>query len=318
MASCEASTLAVSRGLDFLGDVVGPDGAWPCPRYGDTALTGQPDPEYPPFAAGVAALALNACDDPRARALHARTAAYLTGTARYPGVWRYWPTIPPDMDDTAICSLVAIAHPWVLLGRNVALILANRDGEGRFLTWMLPKKFAHEIGNEVDAVVNANMVAYLGDCPETQAAQRWVGTVVMQGREAESTPNYCDEMDLYFAIARAASLAGPSFSLLRPFIADRIRERLAEGSGRGGVMHVAQALSALDMLGLRERAAESGPALDRLLDSQLPNGAWPKCLAWQNPNPPYGGFGSEALTTAFCIEALARWNAPGPDPSGCG
>ena len=310
----EAARSAIGRGLGFLETAVEPDGAWPSRLYENHDLTGPWNEERAPFAPAFGLVALAVCDDPRAEALRSRTRAFLFHHMEYPGVWRYWPNLPPDLDDTALCSLAAGPHPWLVFGRNVGPILSNRDREGRFLTWMLPHDGPDAAGNDVsswndvDSVVNANTIAWLGNNPETEGAQRWIETLIEEHREEGSAPWYPCPMDIYVAVARASCIAKPVFARLRPALASRIIERRKTGGGFGDVLRTAQALSALDMLGGWEREESVRPSVERLIESQRPDGSWPECLAWLAG--PLGGIASEALTTACCIEALERFLRP--------
>ena len=234
---------AVALGLRFLQDAVDTDGAWPARRYANRELAGPGSAESPPFVAGLGLLALRECDDPVAARLRLRTRTFLHACMDYPGVWRYWPRLPPDVDDTAICSLAAGPHLWLLLARNVELLLACRDRAGRFRTWMAGPEQVSAALNPVDSVVNANVVAYLGDRPETRAAQRWLATLVADGSERDLALRYYpDPIDLYVALARARSLAPPVFARLRPALTARILScRQPEGRVRGRHAHGAGA-----------------------------------------------------------------------------
>ncbi len=320
----QAARAAVERGLDFLESVVAPDG-WPCWRYDSTRLVGARHREYPPFAAGLGLLALDVCHHPRARALVARTRDFLRSCMQYPGIWSYLPDLPPAVDDTAICALAVGPHPWLrmgrLWGRNLDVILSHRDGDGRFVAWMPGEDWPPGLDNEVDAVVNANVLAYMGDHAETQAAQRWIETVVAERREAEASPYYIEPVDLHFALARASRFRDGILGELRPTLASRILERLGADGGFGDPMRTAQALSAVDMLAFDLDEAVLAAVLERLIEAQRRDGSWRPCLAWKEPpgwadwvaanedplhaRPPRG-FASEAMTTAFCIEAMER------------
>lgn len=222
-------------------------------------------------------------------------------------MWRYWPRLPPDLDDAAICSLAARPHLWLLLARNVELLLACRDRTGRFRTWMAGPEHVNSVLNPADSVVNANVVAYLGDRPETRAAQCWLETLVADGSEQDLALRfYPCPIDLYVALARARSLAPPVFARLRPALTARILSCRQPEGGFGDVMRTAQALTALHRLGAADRVEVVRPALDRLRAAQRSDGGWPECLAWLGQPGTALGFGSEALTTACCIEALVR------------
>ena len=320
----QAARAAVERGLDFLEDVVTSNGGWPCWRYDDTGLVGGRHLEHPPFAAALGLLALDACHHPGVRALVARTRDFIRSRMQYPGIWSY-PGLPPSVDDTAVCALAAGPHPWLrmgrLPGRNIDVILSHRDDDGRFPLWMPGEDWPPGLDNEVDAVVNANVLAYVGDRTETRAARRWIETVVADRREASASPYYIEPLDLHFALARASCLRDGIFSELRPTLASRLLERLAAGSGFGDPMRTAQALSALDMLAIEPDEAVPAAVVERLIGAQRRDGSWRPCLAWKEPpgwadwvaanegprhvRPPRG-FASEAMTTAFCIEAMQR------------
>lgn len=320
----QAARAAVERGLDFLESVVGPNGGWPCWRYDNTGFVGGRHREYPPFAAALGSLALDACHHSGARALVARTREFIRSRMQYPGIWSY-PSLPPSVDDTAICALAAGPHPWLrmgsLWGRNLDVLLAHRDGDGRFVLWMPDDDWPRGLDNEVDAVVNANVLAYMGDHAGTQAARRWIETVVAERREADASPYYIEPVDLHFALARASRFRDGILGELRPTLARRILERLDADGGSGDPMRTAQALSALDMLAFDLDEAVLAAVVGRLIEAQRGDGSWRPCLAWKEPpgwadwvaanegplhvQPPRG-FASEAMTTAFCIEAMER------------
>lgn len=302
----EATVAATVQGLEFLKRTVEADGAWPSRMYENWELTGSGSVEFPPFVGGLGMLALEGCVHPAAEELRARTHAFLHARMEYPGVWRYWPHLVPDLDSTTICSLVAMPHLWLLLGRNVEAIVSCRDGEGRFLTWM-----SHDgpdaTPNLVDSVVNANVIAYLGDRVETRSAQRWLEALVEEERVTDVLrPSYPSVMDLYVALARASCLAPPVFAGLRPTLASRILACQDAGGGFGDILRTAQAVTALDGLGEGGREAVMRPALEHLLATQRPDGGWPECFAWRGIPGTSLGFGSEALTTACCLEAMGR------------
>ncbi len=296
---------AIARGLRFLEHAVDANGGWPVRRCANRELDGPGSCEYPPFVAGLGLLALHGCDDPAAERLRRRTRAFLHACIRYPGVWGYWPRLPPDLDDTAICSLAAGPHLWLLLGRNVALLVSFRDHAGRFRTWMAGPERVSAALNPVDSVVNANVVAYLGDRPETRAAQQWLETLVADSGEQDLSLRYYPfPIDLYVALARARSLAPPVFARLRAALAARVLSCRQPDGGFGDIMRTAQALTALHRLRADTRMEVVRTAVGRLLAAQRADGGWPECLAWLGQPGTNLGFGSEAFTTACCVEAL--------------
>ncbi len=290
------------RGLEFLEGTVRSDGAWPSTLI---KVEGKTKEEHSPCTAALGLLSLESCDLPQVESLRSRTRDYVARIAIYPGVWRYWDHLPPDLDDTVLCSLVSDRHIWIFLGMNVECILSFRDQEGRFRTWMVEADKDLDNLNSVDSVVNANVVAYLGDHAETRSAQRWLERLVMDGREADTLVFYPECMDLYVAMARASRLAAPAFQRLCPTLAERISAGLDVRRKSIDVMRLAQGVTALDVLGEAKGAGILEGAADRIVQEQDAGGGWPGCKAWRSGPKRLIEWRSEALTTASCIGAIS-------------
>ena len=307
----EAARESIRRGLDFLESTIDDNGAWHCIRFNVADPNIPRHFERPPFVSALCALALESCREARAKAMLARTRAYLASTIEYPGLWRYYRHLPQDLDSTSLCSLVIPTHPWILLGRNVPRILANCDREGRFMTWVLAEgepDVASKFRIEADPVVNANVIACLGDHPETKGAQRWLEALIAEGNLDGSSKWYPDTITVYYATTRAMIRARPALDRLRPILADRILGLRDEDGRFGNLLQTAQAVSALFNIGSLGRIDAKRQA-ERFMDSQRKDGSWPELLAFGDQSLKWGmigqiGHGSEAVTSAFCIEAL--------------
>ena len=312
-ALVEAGRESIRRCLDFLESTIDENGAWRCIRFN----VGDPDIprhfEKPPFVSAFCVLALECCEDARAKAICDATKAYLVNTIEYPGFWRYYRHLPQDLDSTSLCSLVIGTHPWILLGRNVPRILANRDEEGRFMTWVLTEDDPDVVSRfrlEADPVVNANVIAYLGDHPETKDAQRWLEALITEGNLEGASKWYPDEIAICYAVARAVVRVQPALDRLQPILAERILG-LQDGNGDfGNILQTAQAASALYNVGCLERI-DAKRLVERFTSSQHEDGSWPEVLAFGDQTLKWGtvgqiGHGSESVTSAFCIEAIER------------
>ena len=310
-ALAAAGRESIRRGLAFLESAIDENGAWHCIRFN----TANPDIprhfERPPFVSAFCALALARCGDARARALYNAAKAYIGDTIEYPGLWRYYRHLPQDLDSTTLCSLVIEDHPWILLERNVPGILENRDEHGRFMTWVLAGDEPDVVSRfrlEADPVVNANVIAYLGDRPETRDAQRWLETLITEGRVEDSSKWYPDEVAIYYAAARAVVRTRPALNKLRPILAERILGLRDDKGEFVNILQAAQAVSALYNIGSLERI-DGKRQLERFANSQRDDGSWQELLAFGDQSLKWGtvgqiGHGSEAVTSAFCIEAL--------------
>lgn len=312
-ALVKAGRESIRRGLDFLESTVDENGAWSCIRFNIADPDIPRHFERPPFISALCVLALECSEEPQAKALCAATGDYLVDTIEFPGLWRYYRHLPPDLDSTALCSIVIAAHPWIFLERNLPPILANRDEAGRFMTWVLAEDEPDVVSRfriEADPVVNANVIAYLGDRPETADAQSWLETLVAEDGVDGSSKWYPDAVAIYYAIARAMVRAPTALERLRPILADRILELHAGQEGFGNILQTALAVSALYNAGSLERI-DATRETDRIVSSQREDGSWPELLAFGDQELKWGtvgqiGHGAEAVTSAFCIEALER------------
>ena len=312
-ALAKACRESIRLGLEFLESTIDKNGAWHCIRFNIADSEIPRHFERPPFVSAYCVLALESSSEPRARAICDATRAYLVDTLEYPGLWRYYRHLPQDLDSTTLCSLVIGSHPWILLGRNVPHILANRDEEGRFMTWMLADDEPNVVSTfriEADPVVNANVIAYIGDHPGTRGAQQWLQTLIAGGSLEGSSKWYPDTVSIYYAVTRAMIRAQPALAELRPTIIDRVLGLRDENGEFGNILLTAQAVSSLYNLG-GLASIDAGAQVERFVNSQRDDGSWPELLAFGDQTLKWGvvgqiGHGSEAVTSAFCIEALER------------
>ena len=312
-ALARAGRDSIRRALEFLETTIDENGAWHCIRFNMTDPDIPRHFERPAFVSALCVLALERCGDARAKAMCTATKAYLTDTIEYPGLWRYYRHLPQDLDSTTLCSLVIGTHPWIFLGRNVPTIVANRDENGLFRTWVLAAGEPDVVAPfriEADPVVNANVIAYLGDCPETRDAQRWLEELVAEDRLDGSSKWYPDTAAICYAIARAMMRAAPALERSRPILAERILNLREEDGGFGNILKSAQAVSALYNVG-RLEGLDAKRLVEEFTSTQREDGSWPELLAFGDQYLKWGavgqiGHGSEAITSAFCIEALER------------
>ena len=312
-AVVKAGRESIRRGLAFIESTIDERGAWHCIRFNIADPDVPRHFERPPFVSALCALALESSIEARARAICTSTQAYLVDTMEYPGFWRYYRHLPQDLDSTTLCSLVIRTHPWILLERNAPKILANRDEKGCFMTWVLAEDEPDVVASfriEADPVVNANVIACLGDRPETRDAQRWLESAITEERLDGSSKWYPDKITIYYATTRAMVRAQPALGRLRPILADRILGLRDPQGEFGNILQTAQAMAALYNVGSLERI-DAKREVERFLGSQREDGSWPELLAFGDQSLKWGavgqiGHGSEAVTSAFCVEALER------------
>ena len=303
---------SIVRGLQFLQSTVDENDAWHCVRFnvGDPSVPRHF--ERPPFISAFCVLALQRSKEPLAQALCAQTKTYIVKTMEYPGFWRYYRHLPLDLDSSSLCSMVINSHPWIGLGRNLPRMLANRDNNGLFLTWVLSEEEPSVVAPfriEADPVVNANVIAYVGDVPATKKAQQWLKEMIEKGTNLEDASKwYPDPASIYYAIARTTLRVQLGSEEFPSLLAERILSLRDEASEFKNVLQAAQAVVALhnigqlNQLGVKQQIAN-------FIDSQQEDGSWPELLAFGDQSLRFGvvgqiGHGSESVTSAFCVEAL--------------
>jgi hypothetical protein len=235
------------------------------------------------------------------------------------GLWKHWPRshphhreLPPDLDDTS-CASAALMQAGRTFPDNRELLLANRNAQGLFYTWKLTAaQFRHPLALwlffrrtsakpfDVDAVVNANALHYLGAIPEVI---EYLLRVLREHRESVCDKWHDNPFVVWYFFSRALHPVAPEAGEI-------IEKKLAAATPANALE---RALAACSLL-YWNRAAD----VDALLELQLESGAWPAAplyhggrtrrrdgsFAEVHPDTPR--WGSEELTTAFCIEALAR------------
>ncbi|HWT04220.1 MAG TPA: hypothetical protein VN224_00555 [Xanthomonadales bacterium] len=291
-----------------------------------------------PFHTTFVLYALSHVDRGLAQDIVSKAVSFLRSEMEFGGVWRYWSTqqykhdrLGPDLDDTA-CVSYALKTAGGFKPRNDWAFLSSRDSVGRFRTWIstTPRnrlnpwfRFARFVGSyqarrrmrhiptpenedprwivlyiepdDVDPVVNANVLLYLGERPETLPALDFVIRTVLE--DSYASLYYEDPLVFYYAVARAYRNSCPRLAGVGEHIVARIAER-ARRPEELNPMQAAMALSAL--LTYAPASPLTTGLLDVIMGAQRDDGGWDPeffyCRLW----------GGAEITTAFCLEVLAR------------
>lgn len=234
-----------------------------------------------------------------------------------PGLWRYWTQrqgkdgetgqIALDLDDSCCASLVlGQLRPEVSISGNIGAILGNRNEQGLFFTWIKDPESA----NDVDSVVNANVLCYLGERPETRRVIDYLNEIIRLNKEADSYFYYLDNLALYYMMSRAFFRGVSHLEASRHKISGRALERLEETRTRKDPLLASLALCTLLNYSYQPDHIPNG-VLNSLLCAQQSDGGWPLIAFYAGPEfpaPHRVWFASRALTTGFCLEALARYS----------
>jgi hypothetical protein len=311
MTDASSIRRAIEKGVAFLESAQLPSGEIPIEISPTSEMTGDCAREPVVFPAALAARVLSIT--PSAERVRSRALDFLEREMEPGGLWRHPSSEKPlhygtplDLDDTSIASaaLAAAGRPFA---DNRAVLLAHRERNGLFRTWIV-RWWRHPVltyrffrytakVHDVDAVINANVVIYLGACEETRAAIEHMLAVLRAHAEMRSTIWYGSPFIVWYFFSHALREIAPEAGEM---IVPRI-----EAASAVNALDLALATSALLVW---NRVPDVGP----LIDAQLPSGAWPRAGFYHMghrrldsvPKPPW--WGSEALTTVFAVEALTR------------
>jgi hypothetical protein len=329
----------IGRGLEFLRRSQLPSGEFKVYMSPDLDLERDCHFDSSPFPTALIAYALGFADAAAAGDILDKALGFLLSEMEGPGLWRYWTkrhqshtTIPPDLDDTACASFVLRRH-GVPFPPNLKLVLANRTRDGLFYTWVtarwpmppLPSywrvvlsqwlrplklyyffKVLEPTRHDVDGVVNANVLFYVGEAAETRPVIAYLIDVLRRGREDKCDGWYANRFMFYYAVSRNFHTGVEAFGEVRDESVERIVAAAGtDGSIGGGVLNTA--LAACALLYWRSSPPELERAVRFLLDEQRDDGSWPRAsLYYSGPKKLYG-WGSEELVTGFCLETLLHY-----------
>ncbi len=333
---------AVGRALDFLTAEQLTSGQFrtDCTSADKSgSLAGHPTvhPESSLFCSSRIAHSLTHCDDPRARSMIERVIAFLRREEERGGLWRYWckdspfhHTIPPDIDDTA-CISSLLSRFGGYAPNNQGLLIANRNSRGLFHTWMIPRpKFSANARwwwtvlsdmnysrlvtfwrdgakrGDIDTVINANVLLYLGERPETEAVIRWLLETANAGLEEDTDKSYRSRAAFYYAVSQCYRSGMVRFDEAKPAM-QRAFSTIAHPNGKIGENVLQTALAACAVLNFELPLHAYHASFDYLLATQASDGGWEAFPFYYDGLPqPTMTWGSRAVTTGFCVEALVR------------
>ena len=260
------------------------------------------------------------------------------------GRWRFWNRdarrdgrdlhdfSPADLDDMA-CASAILRECGIPFPDNKHLFLANRRSDGLFYTWFVPRfssilhprvwtsllreatwqrllviwKVSEASYDDVDGVVNANVLRYLGGGASSAPVIAWLQDVILQGRESECDKWYRDPYTFYYAVAQCIRAGVDGF----PSIGPQVKARLLSMSREDGCighnpMHTALSLCVISSLS-PDAIPDAQHGIEYLLSTQSSDGGWDSAPHFYGGPQKSVSWGSRELTTGFCLEALSRY-----------
>jgi hypothetical protein len=158
----------------------------------------------------------------------------------------------------------------------------------------------------VDAVVNANILYYLGKRKETDAIIHHLIHVIKENKEDDCDKWYRSTLIVYYFISRNIPAGISELKEIQPELIKRILSKsLKNGSFGDSELETAVAISSLIFLKYHGPEVEYG--INHLIKTQSERGNWKRWGVYFSGKKKLQCWGSEELTTAFCLEALGLY-----------
>lgn len=333
---------SISKGLDYLYHHQYPNGEFCVYISGDDAMQKWSYPDSNIFASAlIGSCLLYLKDFPKAEEILNKMAVFLRYQMGRGGTWNHYTNqhslrslCPQDVDDTACVSFFLekrnITFPKA---HNSSLLLANRKGDGTFYTWftlrpqlnlnktywrLALKECLHPLKSfffwrrmecgrfDVDVVVNANVLYYLGDTEGTQPVIKLLLDTIADHKENSCDKWYRNSFSVYYFISRNYYAGISKLEPVKKPITERILSKV-NNDGSIGESIADTAFAVCSLLNLNFKGNELAKAVHFILRSQKETGEWARRRIYYGGPKKITGFGSEELTTAFCLEALERY-----------
>jgi len=333
---------AIAQAIDFLHDAQLPSGAFQIFCSPHPLLEEKCKQDYSTFQAAQISYCLNFTKSERAEEIVRKAIRFLVSAMQDGCVWRYTCSpnpdyLPPDVDDTACISFLLRRH-GVSFPDNTGVILGNRDSRGLFYTWILPRltwtthmsywrvalrqflklrqlywfyTVTECKPNDLDLVVNANVLHYLGERPETDPIIRCLIQIIEEQAEETCDKYYASRFNFYYFLSRNYAAGIRAFEAVGDTIVARIKSHAhPDGVIGSHILDTALAACALmDWQDWKDHSTILDDAIQAILRARGTNGGWQKFPFYYSGPAKKLAWGSDEVTTGFCLEALSRYRS---------
>lgn len=271
--------------------------------------------------------------------------AYIQGQRSKTGLWNHFENhttifkvCPHDIDSTSYAKAILrqAGHPSI---KADLLLKKHINHQGLFYTfftarfkrnssvnywWVCMRELLHPIKSyffwsklecdrtDIDAVVNANVLYNIGPCKESYAPLHWIIDCIKNQQENTMDKWYKNPVVIYYFVTRIIKQGFPEIREVQSQIISAIMAlQQHDGSIQHKVLETALAINI--MLDFDEPLKRIQPLVNFLLQSQTPDGNWPRRVVYWGGPKQITGWGSESLTTAFALEALTRFSNRFPE-----
>jgi hypothetical protein len=252
-----------------------------------------------------------------------RALTFLIEEIEEPGVWSFYTkknrklkyhngkfikdkiNISPDLDDTA-CVSYALKINKVLFKNNQLIFLNQRNQEGIFYTWLVENninKSQPNLYNDVCCGVNANILLYLGQNKFTNDVCSFLNKILKNEKEMSYSIYFPNRFVIYYLVSRAYFNGVYALKESKDIIINKILSR--QEYDYEPQDNLSKAFAICTLLNFDYFSQKINVWMQCIIDTQKLNGSWEKASFFKDFRNYYG---SEELSTAICLEAIARFS----------
>jgi len=330
---------AIERGLQYLAEEQLATGEFKSYRSTDPLMKEDCVFDSSPFPTALIVFSLSFSNSIVARKMTVLATKFLLSEMEKHGIWRYWSaahpyhkSIPPDLDDIACVSAV-FKQNNISFPDNRKIILANRNSDGLFYTWIVPRiklpgsltylkvvfkealkparlyffwKHNESEPNDIDAVVNSNVLFYLGNRQETKPVIDYLINIIRNNKEEGCDKWHLSPLNLQYFLSKNYLAGIFEFEMIREVSIDKLLTgTYLVSKDKSNILEIA--LCACALMNWNCPADKIYPFIEKILNQQEHAGSWPIFPFYYGGPKKYYGWGSPEMTTAFCLEASMRY-----------
>lgn len=332
---------AIDRGLSYLVSHQFPNGEF-CTYYSpDDPMKEWCVPDSTVFPTSIIANTLLVLQERQeVKTIYSKTIPFLIYQRMRYGTWQHFtkwhklfPVSPPDIDNT-IFAYSFLKSQSTDSPDPSQLILANHNRNGVLYTWfafrmekngnsqywrLILRELKRPIKtlafwqindcrrNDVDLGVNLNVLSFLGKRKATEPIIEFISKQIIHKDVIKTDGWYRSPIILYYLFSRNAKHKIEAFINIYPLIIENILDHYKPAKGFNDTI-LETALAITSLINLSYRGVEIDEGISFLLKSQAENGEWARSIFFYSGPKQVVGWGSEELTTGFCLEALALYD----------
>lgn len=255
------------------------------------------------------------------------------------GAWQHFTpehelyTIEPFDIDSTSCSSLLLERLKVKYPDNKSFFYLNRNDKGLFYTWFILRKLLDKNlvswhsdlkalrqpvksymfwkyfecdRNDIDAVVNANVLFYLGENEQTRPIINLLIETIDKKNEDDCDKWYRNVQTVYYFFSKNYFCGIKSLEAIREKIKNRILMKIDEnGAIENNSMDTSLGICTLLNLNYFDEIPQA--SIKYLINKQGLAGNWEKRIFYYGGPKKVMGWGGDELSTAICIEALYRY-----------